>query len=830
MKKIAFIILLALIAFKPILSQSPQAFKYQAVARDNAGNSLSNQLVSFRMSVLQGSATGTSVYTETHQTTTNGFGLANLEIGNGSAVSGSFGSIDWSTGIYFLKIEMDPSGGSSYQLMGSSQLLSVPYALYSENTANPGDNDWTVSGNDMYSNATGNVAIGTTINSTYAKLSVGGHIAIVNSGRSVFIGNGAGLNDDLVLNDNVFIGDEAGSSNTTGSQNIALGRGTFGNNISGFENTALGSGAMYDNIDGTYNTALGRHALYSNTSGSKNVALGYRASYANELGASNTAIGSAALQLIDGSNNTAIGFEAGKSLIGTTMNGGVFLGYQAGKNEITSNKLYIENSASATPLIYGEFDNDIVGINGHLGVGTMSPSSTLDVAGHITVSNTGNSVFIGQDAGLNDDFTANNNVFIGYLSGTTNTSGYSNSALGEYSMNKNTNGFYNTAVGSYALYENTIGVWNTAIGRNSMKSNINGTGNVAIGGAALASNETGDNNTIIGASAGSGAPDLDGCVFIGHGAGSEEYSDNRLHIGNSYNPLIYGEFDNDILSVNGKLGIATETPAVQFQVVGGTDASLASGGYLVTGSTTGENIVMDENEIMARNNGVANTLHLQRDGGSLSLHYGLAATSQVYVSSSGWTGIGTNAPNTKLNVNTATGEDAFRVQINYSTKLLVTSGGAVVVGYNNSSPTFALQLQNSSTDLLGRGLAYSWTIYSDDRLKSNQKQLEYGLKEVMQLQPKSYDHHSSDVNEEGIVAFAGSQKEATIGFIAQEVQQIIPEAVYEPEDDSKNLWGMDYEKLIPVLTKAIQEQQAMIEQQQGMIEALQSEVNNLKSQ
>jgi hypothetical protein len=790
--------LLTFVSVIMLFAQSPQAFKYQAVARDNTGNILNNQLVSFRISVLQGSATGTSVFSETHQAVTDDFGLTNLEIGNGTLVSGNFTTINWAVDSYFLKVELDATGGSSYQLMGASQLLSVPYALFAENIANPEDNDWTISGEDMYSIVAGNVGIGTI--TPGAKLDVAGHIGVSNTGNSVFIGKDAGLNDDLSFNYNTFVGYLAGLTNSDGEYNCAFGAYTLRSNTNGYGNSAIGDYALEDNTTGDENSALGYYALASNSSGSGNNAIGLNALRNSLSGSNNIAVGNFSGYLGNGSNN-------------------VYLGYQAGYSNTSSNKLYIENSNSTSPLIYGDFAQDFLKVNGD-----------FEVAGHISISNTGNSVFIGQDAGLNDDFTANNNVFIGYLSGTTNTSGYSNSALGEYSMNKNTNGFYNTAFGSYALYENTIGDWNTAIGRNAMKSNISGGGNVAIGGAAMGSIQTGDNNTIIGASAGSSAPDLDGCVFIGHGAGSEEYNDNRLHIGNSYNPLIYGEFDNDILSVNGKLGIATETPVVQLQVVGGTDASLATGGYLVTGYTTGENIVLDENEIMARLNGAANTLHLQRDGGSLAVHYGLTATSQVYINSSGWTGIGTNAPNTKLNVNTATGEDAFRVQINYSTKLLVTSGGSVVVGYNNPSPTFALQLQNSSTDLLGRGLAYSWTIYSDDRLKSNQKQLDYGLKEVMQLQPKSYDHHSSDVNEEGIVTFAGSQKVPTIGFIAQEVQEIIPEAVYEPADDSKNLWGMDYEKLIPVLTKAIQEQQAMIEQQQGMIEALQSEVNNLKSQ
>jgi hypothetical protein len=115
-----------------LLAQAPQAFKYQAVARDGAGKVLANQMVSFRISILSGSETGVVVFSETHTKSTNSFGLVDLEIGNGSKVTGSISAIDWSSNFYFLQVEMDPSGGNAYQLMGTSQLLSVPYALHAQ--------------------------------------------------------------------------------------------------------------------------------------------------------------------------------------------------------------------------------------------------------------------------------------------------------------------------------------------------------------------------------------------------------------------------------------------------------------------------------------------------------------------------------------------------------------------------------------------------------------------------------------------------------------------------------------------------------------------------
>ncbi len=139
MKTIVTLILLCFLWTSGI-AQTPQAFKYQAVARDLSGNVLAGKPVSFKISILSGSATGTVMYSETHAgKITNGYGLVDLEVGKGTVVNGTFSSIPWSSGTYFIKIEMDPAGGIAYQAMGTSQLLSVPYALHAK-TAETGDN------------------------------------------------------------------------------------------------------------------------------------------------------------------------------------------------------------------------------------------------------------------------------------------------------------------------------------------------------------------------------------------------------------------------------------------------------------------------------------------------------------------------------------------------------------------------------------------------------------------------------------------------------------------------------------------------------------------
>ncbi|MFA6923905.1 MAG: hypothetical protein WC223_06590 [Bacteroidales bacterium] len=138
MKKVLVFSVMCFIIVELSFAQAPQAFKYQTVVRDASGNPLTNQKVNFRISILQNSTVGISVYTERQIDTTNNFGLANIEIGKGTLVSGNFSNISWGTDKYYIQIEIDPAGGNTFALMGTSQLLSVPYALYAENSGTAG--------------------------------------------------------------------------------------------------------------------------------------------------------------------------------------------------------------------------------------------------------------------------------------------------------------------------------------------------------------------------------------------------------------------------------------------------------------------------------------------------------------------------------------------------------------------------------------------------------------------------------------------------------------------------------------------------------------------
>ena len=132
MKKLSF--LATSLVSVCVFSQSQDVMSYQAVIRNSGNELIKNQNVGMKFSILKGSATGTVVYSETQTQTTNANGLVTVKIGAGTLVSGSYATINWGADTYFIKIETDPTGSTNYTITATSQLLSVPYALYAKNS------------------------------------------------------------------------------------------------------------------------------------------------------------------------------------------------------------------------------------------------------------------------------------------------------------------------------------------------------------------------------------------------------------------------------------------------------------------------------------------------------------------------------------------------------------------------------------------------------------------------------------------------------------------------------------------------------------------------
>ena len=365
-------------------AQTPEGFKYQSIARDLAGLTINNSNISLRMSILDSDISGPTVYAETHSVSTNEFGLFSISIGFGTPVSGSFTGIDWATNEKFLKVEADFTGGTSFTEMGVSQLLSVPYALYSkyaENTFLPdgvdagntvfwNGTDWIVNNSNIFNNGS-KVGIGMT--NPMQKLDVNGKINIpkdsaytinnvnVLSTRglaslylgeysgllttfgqyNVFAGYNSGLNNGIG-SQNTFIGSETGVSNLDGMMNSFLGRRAGFANTTGIENTFLGCYAGQSTTSGEHNSFLGVTTGNSNTTGNENTFLGAHAGYFNTTGNNNTYVGNFAGQYTaTGSNNLYLGFNAD----GATSNLSNSIAIGSGSIVTASNTVIIGNTA-----------------------------------------------------------------------------------------------------------------------------------------------------------------------------------------------------------------------------------------------------------------------------------------------------------------------------------------------------------------------------------------------------------------------------------------------------------------------------------------------------
>ena len=269
--------------------QAPQALNYQAVARTADGVIIPTQTINVRFSVLDVSVTGTTLYSETHQTTTNAYGLFTLQIGKGSPITSTFTNINWASGTdKFLNVEIAVGGGTAYQLQGTTQLLSVPYALYSEKTRLLAGNNTinitngnTITGNYQAANNTillngntiaGNYQAGTGIN-------INGNI-ITNTGTSLWVpdANGihnqsgnVGIRTNSVANTAVTI-----SQQNTGGNSAAMDifSGDTWQTVTRFRNTTVGQEYQFnlagsgniDQIPGTFaifHSTIGKYLWHS---------------------------------------------------------------------------------------------------------------------------------------------------------------------------------------------------------------------------------------------------------------------------------------------------------------------------------------------------------------------------------------------------------------------------------------------------------------------------------------------------------------------------------------------------------------------------------------
>ena len=356
MKNNYLILLIIVFAFAKSNAQNvPQVFNWQGVITDATGNPLENTTIGLQFILHQDTADGAVVYTETHSPTTSGKGLLAIEVGTG-VTTDDIALIDWDSGDYFLEIAIDNSGGTTYSSMGTTQLLSVPYALQSEKTFSAKQLEDETANSSVVFNQDSQ-------NRERIEFKVGGHTSIALTENrlefnditgNILVGEYSGFNiDETVPNlENILIGKDVGTQISNQANNIGIGSRALLNAKSSL-NIAIGTSALSSLDGGGENIAIGTGAGSYLRTASNNVMLGYFA-------------GRGAGGLNSPENNVIIGDYAGS---GNEGDGNVFIGYKAARTNYTgSNLLYIENTDSTSPLIYGEFDNDLIRINGDLEV------------------------------------------------------------------------------------------------------------------------------------------------------------------------------------------------------------------------------------------------------------------------------------------------------------------------------------------------------------------------------------------------------------------------------------------------------------------------------
>ena len=385
-----------------------------------------------------------------------------------------------------------------------------------------GGSGWGLTGNAGTTNGTNfigttdNVALDIRTNNIIkTRFTTGGQIEVLNTGKSVFLGEGAGIVDDLTDNNNVFIGYEAGNSNTTGFRNTANGYLALSSNVSGNANTGTGWWALRDNTAG-FNTAYGYIALAQNTSGSDNTAMGAGSLSGNLTGNYNTAFGYEALTSNTVSNNVAVGYQCLRT--NTDGEHNTATGYQA----LFTNDDGDDNTAIGYQALTANDGGIRNTANGYLALSS-------NVSGN---ANTGTGWWALRDN------TAGFNTAYGYIALAQNTSGSDNTAMGAGSLSGNLTGNYNTAFGYEALTSNTVSN-NVAVGYQCLRSNTSGSDNTSVGKSAGFTITTGSQNTFLGTNA--DATGAAGTNRMALGYNASVNTNNKIRIGNASVTVIEGQ-------------------------------------------------------------------------------------------------------------------------------------------------------------------------------------------------------------------------------------------------------------------------------------------------
>lgn len=537
------------------------------------------------------------------------------------------------------------------------------------------------------------------------------------------------LTNNSVGNSNTAMGYNALFNNTIGNSNVAVGSSALLNNSSGADNIAVGSATLFSNTFGNFNIGIGNEALRTNTSGSNNLAVGNGALYSSSTPSFNVALGNNALYYNStGANNLAIGVQALYS------------------NLTSSNNIAIGNS-----VLYA---NTI----GARNIGIGAQSLTDNISGNYNIA-LGNST-------LKDNTSGDENVAIGDFTLQLNTTGDSNTSVGTRSLFYNTTGYSNTALGFNALFANTTGTGNIGIGFSSVVSNTSGVRNIGIGPSSMYSNTTGNDNIAIGS--GSLHENIIGSknIVIGYEAGYNETGSNRLYIenSNSTTPLIYGEFDTDILRANSQR-------------------------FFVNDPTVNGIQMMIKNSNLYQHAIDAN-LNFGTGGG-----YFLMATAETQNETAGIRGDGNNVSIW------SPGDGGRQLRILDEDSWFDNNGNP----YDNAAEVAYIANNGQYFQV------------SDRNKKENIQKIQNATSKITQISGYTYQFKLKPTEVE-----KGEKPTVSSGVLAQEIETVLPEAI------QKNEYGeyfVDYAAITPLLIEAIKEQNTKIQLLEQRLQQLEEKVS-----
>lgn len=720
--------------------QAQDKMSFQSIVRDDSGK-LVDGFIRGRISILQGSENGTIVFQEIHyDVRTNVNGLATFEIGGGTAGIGTLSNIDWSQSPYFIKIEMDPKNGPDYKISTTSQIQSVPYAMYAKNSqpGPKGDSGEKGDKGDKGDPGTGVKIVGSLPSENQLPANYNGAIGDVyitqNSGHG-WMWNGTSFID---------IGEIKGPKGDKGEQGIAGNPGAPGaQGIQGVTGPVGPQGAQGPQGEQGIPGNAGNYLAGSGINIANNTISALDNSATNEL--QQLSLSGTQLSLSQGGGTVTLPSSGGGDNWGsqTVVANTTLSGNGTNANPLalapqgaTNGQVLKYNGSSWTPQNDNNTDAQTLSLSGQTlsisgGNNVTLPAGGVQGSGSVTFVPLWNAPNTIENSIIKQE---NNKIFI-------NTTG----ATGKLNVGTDS-GYAINGAGPSGI----SGFGNNGIG-------VKGYGNVGV---------LGESNNGTGVS-GSSIYSVAVKAISEEGTGLEVTSYNGKGI------VVNVETTKTAFSaLNGRVGIGTETPTSPLQVIG---------------------------EVKIGNVAIPNI-------GTLSLKDGV-----IYM----------EGTHTTLTVaGTIERTSASNMEVGCSWLPNVNAGGNL----GSSSKRWATVYATNGT-----------INTSDGRLKENIQSIKYGLKEVMAMKPVSYNWKEVNMD-----------KSTKLGFIAQDLQPLINEIVEDEEvtfDENRKIQrikseflGVSYTEIIPVLVKAIQEQQSIIDylksdlaSQTKMIESLMSSLNEQKA-